>query len=247
MKIDNSVGERIVAARAQLNLSQADLAERVGIAPTQLSRYEMGKNRPRIEMIYRLAQALAMSPSGLANGDIDQADRDIYPESEDDPFRTMIALDDELHSAVRDSANKAKRSINDEISERVAQSFAMSERIQELQSVNAALAAGSKSHETSIRLLQQLIQDAGTFITVLVDYQIQKSGKRNDVDDSIRKFGLSLASGKVSEAFKTLGEIQGWAQRNAADLGKFDFLSPYAKISKDAMETGDSRDLAAGD
>ncbi|MGS1060517.1 helix-turn-helix domain-containing protein [Burkholderia glumae] len=81
MSNPDSIGARIVQSRAGLHLSQAQLAERVGIAPTQLSRYEMDKNKPRPEMLQRLAEALDVEANWLATGEgaVNKVDPDDVP------------------------------------------------------------------------------------------------------------------------------------------------------------------------
>ena len=47
----DTFGKRLVSARNKLNLSQKDLAEKLGITPTRLNYYEKDKREPDISMI----------------------------------------------------------------------------------------------------------------------------------------------------------------------------------------------------
>lgn len=63
-----SIGQRIRFARAELGLTQAALANKCEIAPTQFSRYESGRSTPRPETIVKIASALNVSPEWLGTG-----------------------------------------------------------------------------------------------------------------------------------------------------------------------------------
>lgn len=54
----NTIGERIVFLREELDMSQKELAYTIGIAPTSLSRYENNLYEPKAEIILRLSTAL---------------------------------------------------------------------------------------------------------------------------------------------------------------------------------------------
>ncbi|CUJ01191.1 helix-turn-helix domain-containing protein [Achromobacter aegrifaciens] len=66
MTIKDDFAERLRLLRAERGLSQIDLATQAGIAPAQLSRYELGKSYPRAEVLAKLADALGVSRRELA-------------------------------------------------------------------------------------------------------------------------------------------------------------------------------------
>lgn len=66
MTIKDEFAEKLRLLRAERGLSQIDLATRAGIAPAQLSRYELGKSYPRAEVLAKLADALGVSRRELA-------------------------------------------------------------------------------------------------------------------------------------------------------------------------------------
>lgn len=63
-----AMGQRILHLRGQRNLSQAELALRIGSTRAQISKYERGTYEPRAEMIGRLAAALGTTTDFLITG-----------------------------------------------------------------------------------------------------------------------------------------------------------------------------------
>lgn len=55
----------VLTRAGELGLSQADLARKLEMAPTQLSRLLRGGSSPTLAMIERFARALSVSPSSL--------------------------------------------------------------------------------------------------------------------------------------------------------------------------------------
>lgn len=60
-----TLGDKIRKLRLQNNLTQNDLAERVGKLPSHISRYENGRVRPSRRTIALLAEALGVSNDEL--------------------------------------------------------------------------------------------------------------------------------------------------------------------------------------
>ena len=63
-----TIGQRIAQARREIPESQRELAERVGMSYSQLSRIEKGHNLPRPATIRELAAALGVNARWLASG-----------------------------------------------------------------------------------------------------------------------------------------------------------------------------------
>jgi transcriptional regulator with XRE-family HTH domain len=59
--IDRIVSERILARRAELAISQPELAERVGVTFQQIQKYENGRNRVSAGRLYEIAKALGVT------------------------------------------------------------------------------------------------------------------------------------------------------------------------------------------
>lgn len=58
-------GDRLARIRELRQLSQADLAEMVGLGMQQIYRYENGKTQPDGDVVARIAQALEVSTDFL--------------------------------------------------------------------------------------------------------------------------------------------------------------------------------------
>jgi transcriptional regulator with XRE-family HTH domain len=59
--IDRIVSERIYARRVELEMSQPELADRVGVTFQQVQKYENGKNRVSAGRLYEIARALGVT------------------------------------------------------------------------------------------------------------------------------------------------------------------------------------------
>lgn len=55
----------ITSARITSGLTQAQLAERVGVAPQQIGAWERGERKPKIDALMRIAHALGCDVSVL--------------------------------------------------------------------------------------------------------------------------------------------------------------------------------------
>lgn len=67
-KLYRFIGRQIAEARDRVRpeaLSQSDLAEQVGLARGSIANIERGRQRPPIETLYRIADALGVEPRQL--------------------------------------------------------------------------------------------------------------------------------------------------------------------------------------
>lgn len=64
-RVDAFVGARIAQRRAALGLSQQGLADRLGISPQQIQKYEAGSNRVSVSRLHRIASVLGASAAGF--------------------------------------------------------------------------------------------------------------------------------------------------------------------------------------
>jgi len=62
---DMDFAHRLAALRKQRGLTQAVLAERVGVHPSQLRRYEAGGSQPSLEVLRKMSVALSVSADVL--------------------------------------------------------------------------------------------------------------------------------------------------------------------------------------
>lgn len=63
-----TTGQLIAARRKALDLSQAELAERLRVTDKAVSRWETGRGMPAIDSLEPLAEALGLSVSELLSG-----------------------------------------------------------------------------------------------------------------------------------------------------------------------------------
>lgn len=115
MNKDESIGARIVRARASLDWSQAELASRAAIAPTQLARYENGKTKPRPEMVHRLATLLDVSPDWLMSGSGAINDHEFGGQPARGGKEVTMDLSSAVWRALREQAGLSGRSMADEL------------------------------------------------------------------------------------------------------------------------------------
>ncbi len=54
--VRNNVMEILIECRKDKGITQADLAEQLGLKPTTVASWEQGKSLPNIQTLYRLAQ-----------------------------------------------------------------------------------------------------------------------------------------------------------------------------------------------
>ncbi len=59
------IGEKIRKARISMNISQMQLAEKVGISYQQIQKYEKGINEITVTRLYQIAESLGMHPVDL--------------------------------------------------------------------------------------------------------------------------------------------------------------------------------------
>lgn len=79
-----NIGEKITLLRKQLNISQADLARKVGASRTIIGNYERNTNTPSIEMIVKLATVFNVSTDFLiGDGQTAHYDKEVLRRIED--------------------------------------------------------------------------------------------------------------------------------------------------------------------
>lgn len=80
-----SVGENIKILRKNNGLSQKQLADKVELSEITIRRYEKGINKPSVEVIYKLAEALEVSVYQIIGEQYESAVKDfsdLYDETE---------------------------------------------------------------------------------------------------------------------------------------------------------------------
>ena len=64
--------DRLKEVRSRQKLSQNELANRVGVHVTNISRYERGENKPTTQVLSKLAEALEVTTDFLMSGSTDE-------------------------------------------------------------------------------------------------------------------------------------------------------------------------------
>lgn len=96
------VGRRLREARDRATLTQAALAEEVGIEPDTVSRMERGTRIPSLPMLARLARALDTTVSALTETDEERADAATVP-------RRLLPIVDRLRDQPPEIVDIAER------------------------------------------------------------------------------------------------------------------------------------------
>ena len=78
---DAEVGARVRLRRAELGLSQGDLAARLGISFQQVQKYERGANRIAASTLQQIAEALNVPMSVLLGEGVSEGDREVFAAS----------------------------------------------------------------------------------------------------------------------------------------------------------------------
>lgn len=66
--VDRRVGQRMRGRRLELNMSQLDVAQALGIAPQQVQKYERGANRISASRLYDLSETLDLPIARFFDG-----------------------------------------------------------------------------------------------------------------------------------------------------------------------------------
>jgi len=65
---DYSFGNFVCMLREKKGLTQADIAQELGVTPAAVSKWENGSSKPRVELLFRLANILEVRPEELMAG-----------------------------------------------------------------------------------------------------------------------------------------------------------------------------------
>lgn len=68
------INQRLKELRQVNNLTQSELAERVGLSYIQIGRYEKGKSSPSSDILQKLAEVLNTSTDFIMNGKSEQVE-----------------------------------------------------------------------------------------------------------------------------------------------------------------------------
>lgn len=58
LQLEGTIASQIKTRRKQLNMSQQELADRIGVPKSTIGRIEAGLTSPRVETLFKISQAL---------------------------------------------------------------------------------------------------------------------------------------------------------------------------------------------
>lgn len=73
MRLDQPIGAFVRRLREQSGLSQTELAARVGTTQSAVSRWEHGRDEPRVSTLASIVRACGLTASIVADVDVDRA------------------------------------------------------------------------------------------------------------------------------------------------------------------------------
>ena len=98
-----TIGQRIKELRTQLNLTQKDIANKIGMTYVQIGRYEKRGAVPSAGVLNKLADALNTTTDYLMNGNTEEKAKASLKDSELlQQFKAVEELDDQDKSTIKD-------------------------------------------------------------------------------------------------------------------------------------------------
>lgn len=98
----SNLGDRIKDLRKQKNLSQSELADKVGISYAQIGRYETKGSQPPAETLKKIADALGVSPDFLIYGTADEKAKTKLTDADlINQFKAIENMDEEDKNVVK--------------------------------------------------------------------------------------------------------------------------------------------------
>ena len=88
--MDTTLGTRIGILRRKKNLKQEELAERLGVSPQAVSKWENDLNCPDISLLPLLAKCLGVTVDHLLTGEAPEPPVRLVPEGERKDFKDMF-------------------------------------------------------------------------------------------------------------------------------------------------------------
>ena len=78
-----TIGDAIRNERKKCNITQKELAERLGVSASMIAQYETGKRKPKLETVRRLAEALDVPMGDLVANWSDYSTSEIITDLEE--------------------------------------------------------------------------------------------------------------------------------------------------------------------
>lgn len=106
MTKNDTIASRLISRRAELGLSQNQLAMKAKIAPAQISRYESETNKPSVSTLGKLSSVLGVNFEWLAYGRKPKLSCD---------YDDVVSLRVEIPKKLYDDLNKEARELGIDI------------------------------------------------------------------------------------------------------------------------------------
>lgn len=110
-----TTGQRIKAFRKQANLTQRELAQKIGSATGTIQQYELGKREPRSSQLQKIADALNVTIPKLMGAGMTVKDKAAKPWSSNKAGRLYIPIDSKLLDNLEQLSRADGLSLEDEI------------------------------------------------------------------------------------------------------------------------------------
>ena len=98
----NDLGKRIQDERKKLNLTQAQLADKIGISHTQMAPYEIKEVQPPADVLQRLSDLFGVTIDYLVNGNVEEKAKNTLQDAELlQQFREVEKMNDDDRLTVK--------------------------------------------------------------------------------------------------------------------------------------------------
>ncbi len=101
-----SFGDNLKRFRTEKNISQAELADLIGMHSTHISRYERDLTQPTLDVVRKIAESLKVSADQLIYGDTDQKAKNKINDQE------LLAMFTRVQSLRKDDIHCVKALLN---------------------------------------------------------------------------------------------------------------------------------------
>lgn len=94
------IGKRIKEARERNNLTQAQLANKIGVTPSSITNYENGTSHPKEKILYDLMNALSVDANFLFQDEIPITKENSLSKQEQEHIKKYRSLNDTQKTAI---------------------------------------------------------------------------------------------------------------------------------------------------
>lgn len=183
----NLFGQRIKQLRQELDLSQRDFAEKIGVTASALSAYEKGQKNPSVNVAIEIATAYKVSLDWLCGL------KDTEPEFEPDQYTpfdlisALLCLMQLQNYDVLESKNKSSP-----VRELIVVDEPLQEFLYESQQIESLFASGALSKKTYDLCINELIINAAESIKLFREKRISEKNELEAIYEAEKEFKKNL-------------------------------------------------------